>query len=125
MSKPKLLVIVLLSYSVTVLIGCAKKEIKNIDSKGTNIVCFGDSITFGYGANPGEDFPHVLSGITNIPVINSGLDGDTSETALRRLEIDVLDRDPLLVIIEFGGNDFLRKMPLEETIKKMEVRLKI
>ncbi|MCX5714432.1 MAG: 23S rRNA (adenine(2503)-C(2))-methyltransferase RlmN [Candidatus Omnitrophica bacterium] len=37
--------------------GCAKREVVNIDSKGKNIICFGDSLTFGYGVNPGEDYP--------------------------------------------------------------------
>lgn len=100
--------------------GCAKREIKNINSRGTNIICFGDSITWGYGANPGEDYPSVLAKMTNIPVINAGIDGDTSTEALKRIESDVLDRDPLLVVIEFGGNDFLRKIPKEETLENIK-----
>lgn len=99
--------------------GCAKREINNIDSNGKNIICFGDSITFGYGAEPGSDYPNVLSKMLDIPVFNAGIDGDTSTEALRRLESDVLDKDPLLVIIEFGGNDFLRKIPREETLKNI------
>jgi len=38
---------------------------------------------------------------------------------LRRIDQDILDRDPLLVIVEFGGNDFLRKVPKETTIVNM------
>jgi lysophospholipase L1-like esterase len=109
-----------------VLEGCAKREIKNLDSKGTNIICFGDSITFGYGANPGEDYPSALAKMINASVINAGIDGDTSVEALKRLKSDVLDREPLLVIIEFGGNDFLRKIPQEVTmsnIKEMVERI--
>ena len=102
------------------LTGCIKREIKNIDSKGKNILCFGDSITFGYGANPGEDYPAALARMLTLPVINAGIDGDTSTEGLKRIESDVLDRDPLLVIVEFGGNDFLRKIPLDETIKNIE-----
>lgn len=102
------------------LIGCAQKEIKNINSTGNNIICFGDSLTFGYGAQPGEDFPHVLETMISFPVINSGLDGDSSVSALKRLKIDVLDREPLLVIIEFGGNDFLRRVPLVATLSNVE-----
>jgi acyl-CoA thioesterase-1 len=100
--------------------GCAKKEIKNIYSNGKNIICFGDSITFGYGAGAGEDFPSALAKLTDIPVINAGIDGDTSIEALKRLKADVLDRDPLLVVIEFGGNDFLRKIPKEETLNNIK-----
>ncbi|MDD4899440.1 MAG: GDSL-type esterase/lipase family protein [Candidatus Omnitrophica bacterium] len=96
--------------------GCAKREIENVDSKGTNIICFGDSLTFGYGANPQDAYPLVLLEISTRPVINAGIDGDTTTEALARLDTDVLERSPLLVVIEFGGNDFLRKVPLETSM---------
>ncbi|MCX5703121.1 MAG: arylesterase [Candidatus Omnitrophica bacterium] len=99
--------------------GCAKREIKNIDSKGKNIICFGDSITFGYGASEGQDYPSALAKMLDIPVINAGIDGDTSIEALRRIKSDILERKPLLVIIEFAGNDFLRKIPQEVTINNI------
>lgn len=105
-------------YSSIVLLlnGCVKREIKNIDSKGTNIICFGDSLTFGYGVGGGEDYPSALAKMLDIPVINAGIDGDTSTEALKRIGSDVLNRKPLLVILEFGGNDFLRKVPKEVTV---------
>lgn len=99
--------------------GCSKREIVNIDSRGETIVCFGDSITFGYGVGRNEDYPYLLSQMVAIPVINAGIDGDTSIDALARLESDALSRKPLLVIIEFGGNDFLKKVPVDETVKNV------
>lgn len=120
MKKGKLLVIALLGYGVIALGSCAKREIKNIDSQGTNIICFGNSITFGYGAMPDETYPSVLAKIIKIPVINAGIYGDTTIEAIKRIKSDVLDKEPLLVIIEFGGNDFLRKIPLVETSKGIE-----
>lgn len=90
MRKSKLLFIVFIAFIV--LAGCAKREIKNIDSKGKTIICFGDSITFGYGANPGEDYPSALAKMVSVPVINAGIDGDTSTEALKRLDSDVLER---------------------------------
>jgi len=101
------------------LAGCAKRAIKNIGARGKNIICFGDSITFGYGVNPGEDYPSVLAKMIDIPVINAGIDGDISTEGLKRIDSDVLDRDPLLVIIEFGGNDFLRRVPKDVTINNV------
>lgn len=99
--------------------GLRKPEIKNIDSRGKNIICFGDSITWGYGANPGEDFPSLLAKMFNYPVINAGVDADTTPEAAKRFDADVIKRDPLLVIIEMGGNDFLRKVPKEITLKNV------
>ena len=119
MKKNKLLVLLFYCSIVLLLVGCAKREIKNIDSKGKNIICFGDSITFGYGAEPGGDYPSALTKMTSVAVINAGIDGDTSTEALKRLQSGVLDREPLLVIVEFGGNDFLRKIPQEETLNNM------
>lgn len=126
MRKSKLLVLLFYCSMVLLLNACAKREIKNINSKGTNIICFGDSITFGYGADPGEDYPSALAKMIKTPVINAGIDGDVSSEGLKRLNSDALDREPLLVIIEFGGNDFLRKIPQEVTmnnIKEMVERI--
>ena len=111
---------VFISLCVLALFGCAKREITNLGSKGKNIICFGDSITFGYGANMGEDFPTQLGKLMDAPVINAGVSGDTSTEALARLEKDVLEKDPRLVLIEFGGNDFIKNVPMEETIKNTE-----
>lgn len=99
---------------------CARKDIKNINSKGQNIICFGDSITRGYGANAGEDYPAALSKLTNNPVLNMGVEGETTVEALRRIKEDVLDKEPLLVVIEFGGNDFLTKISKENTMRNIK-----
>jgi len=107
-------------FLLVVLSGCVKREIKNVDSRGKNIICFGDSITFGYGVNKGEDYPSALAKMIDTPIVNAGIDSDTSTEALERLKSDVLDRDPLLVIIEFCGNDFLRQIPKETTINNIK-----
>jgi acyl-CoA thioesterase-1 len=102
------------------LMACAKRQIKNINAKGLSIICFGDSITFGHGVNPGEDYPSDLAKITSLEVINAGIDSDTSADALQRIDSDVLDKDPRLVIIEFGGNDFIKNVPIQETIANIK-----
>ncbi len=99
--------------------GCAKPEIKNVDAKGSSIVCFGDSLTFGYGAGPEEDYPAALAKLVKLPVINAGVDGDTTFLALERLENDVLVKNPRLVIVEFCANDFLKKITKEDTVKNL------
>jgi acyl-CoA thioesterase-1 len=119
-SKKKVFLLFTFYFLLFTFLGCAKREIKNIDSTGTKIICFGDSITFGYGAGPGEDYPTTLAKAINLPVINAGVDGDTSTEALKRIQADVLDKDPRLVIIEFGGNDFIKKLPQEETLKNLK-----
>jgi lysophospholipase L1-like esterase len=121
MLKNNLFTLVLVIFLALGLLGCEKREIKNLNSPGKNIICFGDSITFGYGVKPGEDYPTALSKIMSTPVINAGLDGDTSLTALKRIKGDVLDKEPFLVLIEFCGNDFLKGVPLDSTIDNIRL----
>lgn len=93
--------------------GEVKQEIKN-----NRIVAFGDSLVVGYGATPGQDFVSVLSRDLEIPIENFGKNGDTSADALARMDT-VLNRDPGLVILLIGGNDFLKKVPIETTDKNI------
>jgi lysophospholipase L1-like esterase len=120
MKRNNLLIFVFLCSCVIGLAGCAEREIANTDSRGKNIICFGDSITFGYGAGSGEDYPAQMGKLIDMPVINAGLSGDTSTEGLARLDSDVLQKDPYLVLIEFGGNDFIKNVPEEKTIKNTE-----
>ena len=117
-SKTKLWVYLLIAFIPS----CSlSPNIKNIGSHGKNIICFGDSITYGKGATAGNDYPSILARkLDNIPVINAGVNGDTTRDALKRLKRDVLDKDPLLVIIELGANDRLRRIPLEQTLSNLE-----
>lgn len=115
-----MILIIGLVFLVAVFISCSKREIKNADSKGKNIICFGDSITVGYGANEGEDYPSELARLANRPVFNMGVDSETSEEGLKRLNKDVLEKEPVLVIIEFGGNDFLKKVPRAATMRNIK-----
>lgn len=111
-------IIILITLSLF-LAGCTKREIKNTASTGKTIVCFGDSITFGYGVETHESYPAELGRKLNLKIINAGLDGNTSTRALERIERDVLSEDPYLVIVEFGGNDFVTKIPLETTVNNI------
>jgi lysophospholipase L1-like esterase len=90
-------------------------KITNLNSRGTAIIAFGDSLTAGYGAAPGEDYPSRVSQRLGVPVVNAGVSGDTTESAAARLDADVLAQNPRLVIVGLGGNDFLRQVPIATT----------
>ena len=90
-------------------------RVKNLDSRGSSVIAFGDSLTSGYGASAGEDYPSRLSAMSGVTVVNAGRSGDTTESALARIDTDVLARDPRIVIVGLGGNDFLRSVPLATT----------
>lgn len=95
-------------------------QIRNIKSQGKNIICFGDSLTEGLGAEAGYDYPNVMARWLSFPVLNKGLSGDTTRGALIRLEKDVLSQDPWLVIIEFGANDPGSHISLNETLDNLK-----
>jgi len=100
--------------------GTSFDAVRNLNSQGQNVICFGDSLTQGVGAENGEDYPSLLTRQLAYPVINAGRSGDTSRDGLARLDRDVLDQNPRLVIVLFGGNDFFRQVPLSETRKNVE-----
>lgn len=89
-------------------------------TSGRTIVAFGDSLVEGRGATPGRDFVTLLARRLNTRIVNAGRSGDTTATALARLNSDVLARDPKVVIVLLGGNDFLRRVPVESTFANLQ-----
>lgn len=91
--------------------GCAGEERFAPLAPGAVVLVFGDSITAGLGAGPGEDFPVRLAAATGWQVVNAGVSGDTARDARDRLAPLLTRWQPELVIVELGGNDFLRQTP--------------
>ena len=89
-------------------------DVPNLDSPGKTIVCLGDSITSGVGAEPGQPYPALLAAKLNREVLNEGVPGDTAEDGLARVD-QALAHDPWMVIVELGGNDILRQVPPART----------
>ncbi len=88
---------------------------------GPRIVAFGDSLTAGVA---GKSYPEYLQEILrehgyHYAVENQGVSGDTTTDGLARIE-NVIVEKPALVILEFGGNDGLRGVPVESTRKNLE-----
>jgi acyl-CoA thioesterase-1 len=83
------------------------------------IVCFGDSITAGFGLDAGQSFPDVLQRDLDARglayrVLNLGVSGDTTQDGLARVPM-ALTGKPLVVLLELGGNDGLRGIPVSIT----------
>jgi acyl-CoA thioesterase I len=88
------------------------------------IDCFGDSITAGYGVAPGQAYPDDLQSDLDhrgyhYKIVNSGISGNTSKDGVDRLK-DVLRLHPAVVIVEFGGNDGLRGLPIADTRRNLD-----
>ena len=91
------------------------------------LVCFGDSITAGYGLQTGQSFPDALqrdldSHGYRYSVNNQGTSGATTKDAVAELH-SILLLHPEVVIVEFGGNDGLRGLPLSETRRNLDAVL--
>jgi len=87
------------------------------------ILAFGDSLTHGTGASEDTAYPAVLASLTGRTVINAGVPGDTTTSALRRLPEVLAEYRPRLVLLCLGGNDMLGKQP--ESITENNLRLLI
>lgn len=88
------------------------------------IVALGDSLTDGYGVPAGEKYTDYLQAALDekglkYRVVNAGVSGDTTGNALDRVP-GVVALDPVLVILEIGGNDGLRGLPVEQTRQNLE-----
>ncbi len=93
-------------------------SIANYPPKNDTIVAFGDSLVFGTGATVGNDFVSLLSAKMGAPIINLGVPGNTTEDGLSRLQ-EVKEKDPGMVILLLGGNDYLRKIPEGQTFQNL------
>ena len=84
-----------------------------------SIVVFGDSISAGFGLDSGQSFPDLLQkdldgrGI-RYRVVNMGVSGDTTQDGLARMSLALAEK-PALVLLELGGNDGLRGVPIAVT----------
>jgi len=83
------------------------------------LICFGDSLTAGLGTDPGESFPDYLQADLdglhyNYRVDNQGISGNTTKDGVERIP-NVLMMHPAVVVVEFGGNDGLRGLPIADT----------
>jgi acyl-CoA thioesterase-1 len=81
------------------------------------IVAFGDSLTAGFGAD--QSYPDFLQQLLakngyRYKVVNAGVSGNTTSDGVDRVA-EVLSAKPSIVILEFGGNDGLRGLPLATT----------
>lgn len=82
------------------------------------INAFGDSLTAGYGVNSDNSYPRLLEKKLkengyNYKVINSGVSGETTGDALRRLK-KVIESKPEIVILTLGANDAFRNVSVNQ-----------
>jgi acyl-CoA thioesterase-1 len=92
------------------------------------IVCFGDSLSAGYGVDAGLSYPDFLQKEIDrrgyaYRVVNLGISGDTTTGGLARIQSAIRFK-PAITILELGGNDGLRGIPLTATRANLDAMTK-
>ncbi len=107
-----------------------KEEIKtNMAKSKKTILCFGNSLTAGYGLDEDKAWPYLLQQKLasldldhSYTVVNAGLSGETSAGGLGRIDW-VLNQQVDIFILELGANDMLRGLDVTETRKNLDAIL--
>jgi acyl-CoA thioesterase-1 len=97
-----------------------------------SLVALGDSLTYGWLVRKGYlDFINEMIKVrypkSRVAITNRGIPGDTAEGGLARLQHDVIDLNPDLVVIQFGLNDALSGISpetFEHTVTTIVKKLK-
>lgn len=123
-SRRKLLLTTLLSVVVLIVwLWPSRTHYQNLPPAAPGPwVAFGDSLTEGFGANTGVDYPSQLSKRLGVSVLNLGVAGDTTADGLKRLG-DVEALEPRVVLLCFGGNDVLQNLPRARMFANIETMI--
>jgi acyl-CoA thioesterase I len=95
-----------------------------VSSAGPRVVCLGDSLTEGFGLAPEQAWPELLQaqlrkdGWSSIEIVNAGVSGSTSASAVSRLKWQLRNK-PAFLVLALGANDGLRGVAVEETRKNL------
>jgi len=112
------------SFLAFLVICIAAASLRGVPPQKT-LVCFGDSITAGYGLDSvNQSYPSALERLLaargyHYHVVNQGVSGNTTKDAVARVN-SIVALHPDVVLVEFGGNDGLRGLSLEITKKNLD-----
>ena len=99
------------------ILGCSCARDVPRASRDGAIVAFGDSLVHGTGSS-GGGFIRLLEQRLGKPILNLGVPGNTTADGIARLD-EVIEREPAVVLLLLGGNDYLRQVPRDETFANL------
>jgi len=89
------------------------------------LLAFGDSLTYGTGANEEESYPAQLARLTGRRVVREGVPGEVSAAGLSRLPAALEEHRPRLLLLCHGGNDFLRRLPKTQAAENLRAMIRL
>ena len=89
------------------------------------LLAFGDSLTYGTGANEAESYPSQLARLTGRRVLREGIPGEVSAAGLERLPALLDEHRPRLLLLCHGGNDFLRRLPRDKAAENVRAMIRL
>ena len=105
--------------------GCGKGATLPPLAPDAVLLAFGDSLTFGTGANENESYPAQLARLTGRRVVREGVPGEVSAAGLARLQAVLDEHQPKLLLLCHGGNDFLRRQPLQQAAENVRAMVRL
>src|SRR5919106_6518773 len=119
MSFPRWLFVVLLIW------GCSERPKMERLAPDAVVLAFGDSLTFGTGANEEESYPAQLEKLIGRRVVRAGVPGEVTAQALARLPEALDEHAPRLLLLCTGGNDFLRRLGNQQAERNVREMVKL
>ncbi|MDB6052880.1 MAG: Lipolytic protein family [Verrucomicrobiales bacterium] len=117
--KKVLILLGVIAIAVAVYFFFSREHWTNYPAKNAGPwVAFGDSLTAGFGADQGHDYPTILGQRLSVKMVNKGVPGETSADGLARIG-QVKELHPRVVLVCFGGNDTLNHVPFDTTFSNI------
>ncbi len=110
---------------IIILSGCNNAPALSPLSEGDRILALGDSITYGTGASWQESYPQLLQALISKEVLSSGIPGEVTADALKRLPEMLQRYGPRLLILCEGTNDMLMNMDDKQTAGNLRAMISL